>query len=206
MGRRNFFVLCISVFTVASFLCGAAPSLPILLLLPRAARHVRRRHAAHGPGHHGRFLRAPQARPGLRPLRPRRRPRSLHRPHPRRLDHRQLLLALDLLHQYPRRHPGLHSRHAPRRRSAVDQGRSLAPPQHGLHRPGLPHRRHGRPADHARQGRRKRLVLLDVHLLLRRSFRCRHHRSLRRGSGVRKIPSSTCASSASETSPSVASS
>ena len=31
MGRRNFFVLCISGFTVASFLCGAAPSLPILL-------------------------------------------------------------------------------------------------------------------------------------------------------------------------------
>ena len=32
MGRRNFFVLCISGFTVASFLCGAAPSLTILLL------------------------------------------------------------------------------------------------------------------------------------------------------------------------------
>jgi len=32
MGRRNFFVLCISGFTVSSFLCGAAPSLPILLL------------------------------------------------------------------------------------------------------------------------------------------------------------------------------
>ena len=32
MGRRNFFVFCITVFTVASFLCGAAPSLPILLL------------------------------------------------------------------------------------------------------------------------------------------------------------------------------
>ena len=32
MGRRNFFVSCIVIFTVASFLCGAAPSLPILLL------------------------------------------------------------------------------------------------------------------------------------------------------------------------------
>jgi DHA2 family multidrug resistance protein len=32
IGRRNFFVLCITGFTVASFLCGAAPSLPILLL------------------------------------------------------------------------------------------------------------------------------------------------------------------------------
>ncbi len=206
MGRRNFFVLCISGFTVASFLVrrGAVAAHPASL--PRAARHVRRRHAAHGPGHHGRFLRAPQARSGLRALRPCRRARSLRRSHRRRLDHRQLLLALDLLHQYSRRHPGLHSRHAPRRRSSVDQGRSLAPAQHGLHGPGLPHPRHGRPADHARQGRRKRLVLLAVHLHLRCPVHRRHHRSLRHGSGVRKIPSSTCASSASATSPSAASS
>jgi MFS transporter, DHA2 family, multidrug resistance protein len=32
MGRRNFFVLCITIFTVASFLCGAAPTLPMLLI------------------------------------------------------------------------------------------------------------------------------------------------------------------------------
>ena len=32
MGRRNFFLLCIVIFTISSFLCGAAPSLPILLL------------------------------------------------------------------------------------------------------------------------------------------------------------------------------
>jgi DHA2 family multidrug resistance protein len=32
MGRRNFFVFCITVFTVSSFLCGAAPNLPLLLL------------------------------------------------------------------------------------------------------------------------------------------------------------------------------
>ncbi|MDE1154675.1 MAG: DHA2 family efflux MFS transporter permease subunit [Acidobacteriaceae bacterium] len=32
IGRRNFFLACITVFTVASFLCGIAPSLPILLL------------------------------------------------------------------------------------------------------------------------------------------------------------------------------
>ena len=31
LGRRNFFVLCIIIFTVSSFLCGAAPSLPLLL-------------------------------------------------------------------------------------------------------------------------------------------------------------------------------
>ena len=32
LGRRNFFVLCITIFTIASFLCGAAPSLPLLLV------------------------------------------------------------------------------------------------------------------------------------------------------------------------------
>jgi len=32
MGRKNFFLLCITIFTVSSFLCGIAPSLPILLL------------------------------------------------------------------------------------------------------------------------------------------------------------------------------
>ena len=32
MGRRNFFVLCITIFTIASFFCGIAPTLPLLLL------------------------------------------------------------------------------------------------------------------------------------------------------------------------------
>ncbi|WP_231737861.1 DHA2 family efflux MFS transporter permease subunit [Terracidiphilus gabretensis] len=32
MGRKNFFLLCITIFTIASFLCGAAPSLGMLLL------------------------------------------------------------------------------------------------------------------------------------------------------------------------------
>jgi MFS transporter, DHA2 family, multidrug resistance protein len=32
IGRRNFFLLCITIFTIASFLCGIAPTLPILLL------------------------------------------------------------------------------------------------------------------------------------------------------------------------------
>jgi DHA2 family multidrug resistance protein len=32
MGRRNFFVFCIAIFTLSSFLCGAAPTLPMLLI------------------------------------------------------------------------------------------------------------------------------------------------------------------------------
>src|ERR1700754_2460445 len=32
IGRKKFFMLCIVIFTVSSFLCGIAPSLPLLLL------------------------------------------------------------------------------------------------------------------------------------------------------------------------------
>jgi len=32
IGRKNFFILCITIFTGASFLCGLAPTLPILLI------------------------------------------------------------------------------------------------------------------------------------------------------------------------------
>lgn len=32
IGRRNFFMLCIVIFTVSSFLCGIAPTLPMLLI------------------------------------------------------------------------------------------------------------------------------------------------------------------------------
>jgi DHA2 family multidrug resistance protein len=32
LGRRNFFLLCIVLFTISSFLCGSAPSLPMLLV------------------------------------------------------------------------------------------------------------------------------------------------------------------------------
>ncbi len=31
-GRKNFFMICIGIFTIASFLCGIAPSLPLLLV------------------------------------------------------------------------------------------------------------------------------------------------------------------------------
>ena len=32
VGRKNFFLLCITLFTISSFLCGIAPSLPLLLV------------------------------------------------------------------------------------------------------------------------------------------------------------------------------
>ena len=143
--------------------------------LSRFAGRRRRRNAAHGPGHHGRQLRAAEARPGLCSLRTGRRARAFHRPHAGRLDHRQLHLALDLLHQHSGGHSGLHSRHPAGGRSAVDQGRPLAPAPDRLPGAELSRHRHGRPADHARQGRGERLVLLRLHPLLRLPL-CRRHR------------------------------
>ena len=97
------------------------PSPPVAL--PRLSGNRRRRSAADGAGHYGGLLRRKEARPGFRSLRPRRRPRPLHRPDHRRMDHRQLLLALDLLHQHSRRHSGARLDPAPRAGSALDQGR-----------------------------------------------------------------------------------
>ncbi|MFY9909339.1 MAG: MFS transporter, partial [Candidatus Sulfotelmatobacter sp.] len=32
LGRKRFFMICLTIFTVSSLLCGVAPSLPLLLL------------------------------------------------------------------------------------------------------------------------------------------------------------------------------
>ena len=56
------------------------------------------------PGHHARILPAGKARRGHGPLRLRSRRRPCPRPHPRRMAHRLLLMAICLLHQHPRRH------------------------------------------------------------------------------------------------------
>ena len=72
-------------------------------LLPRAAGHRRRRAGAQRAGHPRRHLPAEEARDGVRRLRHRRRRRAGGRADAGRVDHRQLLLAVDLLHQRARR-------------------------------------------------------------------------------------------------------
>ena len=103
-GRRNYFIGSIVLFTVASFFCGHATSLWELVHLPLHPGSRRRRHALDLAGDPGRDLPARGARARQRPLRPRRGRRPDRRPDPRRLDHRQLLLALDLLRQPADRH------------------------------------------------------------------------------------------------------
>ena len=56
IGRKNFFLSCIVIFTVSSFLCGISPSLPILLIARVFQGVGGWRPAAHGPGHHGGLL------------------------------------------------------------------------------------------------------------------------------------------------------
>ena len=96
MGRKNFYMSCVALFTISSFLCGLAPEPGSAHHLPRAAGRRRRRAAAQRAGHPGRYVSACEARHGFRRLRHRRGHRSRHRSHARRLDHRQLHLALDL--------------------------------------------------------------------------------------------------------------
>ena len=62
LGRRNYFLLSIAVFTLASALCGMATSLERADRGSRAARTGRRRPAALQPGDPARRLSAGEAR------------------------------------------------------------------------------------------------------------------------------------------------
>ena len=104
MGRKNFYMSCVALFTISSFLCGLAPESGHAHRLPRAARRRWRRTATQRAGHSCRHFPSRQARHGIRRLRHRRSHRPCHRSHSRRLDHRQLHLALDFFHQHPGRH------------------------------------------------------------------------------------------------------
>ena len=61
LGRRNYFLLSIAMFTLASALCGMATSLNMLIAVPRAPGAGRRRPAAVEPGHPARRLPAGEA-------------------------------------------------------------------------------------------------------------------------------------------------
>jgi len=98
------FLVSIAIFTMASALCGA-PQSQRFDRLPRASRSRRRRIATLQPGHSSR--RIPSGKTGRSDdrLRNRRPPRPRRRPNARRIHHRQLRLALDLLSQSPCRPP-----------------------------------------------------------------------------------------------------
>ena len=121
-GRKRVLISCIVMFTFASALCGLAWSLPTLIV------------AADFPGRRAAAPWCPSLRPSCskvsRPKNAARRWRCLRRasswrrssdPTDRRLDHRQLFLALDFLHQPAGRHRGGIDGEMGRRRSALHQ-------------------------------------------------------------------------------------
>jgi hypothetical protein len=104
-GRKRFLMACVGIFTVASFACGAAPNLSFLIFASDCARRGRRRVAAHFAGDFDGEFSARQARRGHGGLRGGRGRGARGGTGGGRLAHRQLFLALDLLHQHPLR-PG----------------------------------------------------------------------------------------------------
>ena len=106
LGRRNYFLLSIAVFTIASGLCGMATSLGQIILFRVIQGLAGGGLAALQPGRAARRLPAREA--GRRPDDVRRRgPAGAgRRPDAGRLSHGPVRLALDLLHQRPGRRPG----------------------------------------------------------------------------------------------------
>ena len=105
IGRKRFYMICVALFTVASLLCGLASSLSALIVF----RILQGLGGGGMPTSEQAMLAdtfPPQKRAaGVRDLRHRRDRGADRRPDDRRLDHRQLFLALDLLHQRAVRHP-----------------------------------------------------------------------------------------------------
>ena len=101
LGRKRLLLLSTAGFTLTSLLCGLAPSMPVLVVLrilqgltggtlqPISQAILHRSVPAGG------------SRQGHELLGPRRRRRADPRARARRLAHRQLLVALGVLHQHP---------------------------------------------------------------------------------------------------------
>ncbi len=162
-GRKRFFMICLMIFTVSSVLCGLAPSLGGDYPVSGSAGRRRRRAATHGAGHSGGYVPAGEARPGIRALRRHRRHCADDRADFGRLDHGQLQLALDLLHQRAGGRADAVADLPAGRRPAVGEARTRRGRQAGLyrHRPAQFGRRMS--ASDARQGTGRRLVRIALH-------------------------------------------
>ena len=102
IGRKKFYMICVALFGISSALCGLAPTLPLLVFC-RILQGV----GGGGLAPSEQAILADtfstcETRPGLRHVRPRGRLCACHRPHARRLHHRPLRLALDILPQHSR--------------------------------------------------------------------------------------------------------
>ncbi len=104
-GQKRVYMLCLALFLAGSVLCGTAHTLPALLVYRAIQGLRRRRAAADRAGHLAADVPPEGAGDGDGPLRHGRHARPGRRPDARRVDRRQLLVAVDLLHQHPGRAP-----------------------------------------------------------------------------------------------------
>ena len=156
LGRRNYFLLSIAVFTLASALCGMATQPGADHPVPGDPGPGRRRTPAEQPGGLAGQLPAREAGHGHDDVRHRGPDRAHRRPDAGRLARGQLRLALDLLHQRPGGPAGAGQLLLPGQGSGLPQaGAGRAAPQAAelrLHRPGAARAGHGQLGNHAQQG------------------------------------------------------
>ena len=194
-GRKRFYMTCVVLFTVSSFLCGIAPNLPMLIIARVLQGAGRRRTAAFRASHPGRYISHRKARHGFRRLRHGRCAGARHRSHAGRMDYRQLQLALDLFHQ-PAGGPDVAVLYQPPGgRSALAERRETRRHQGRLHRARPDGHRHRLLPIRARQRPGVGLVFFaaDYGGWPASAFRCWPHSSS--GSGITPIPLWTCACS-----------
>ncbi len=130
MGRKRFYMSCVALFAGEQFPLRPCAQSRHADFLPRPARCRRRRTATERTSHPRRHLLPLETRHGLRRVRNGGGRRARDRPHDRRMDHRQLQLALDFLHQRSDQ-PDLSLSHpSPGRRSAVPENRKRTPQRH----------------------------------------------------------------------------
>ena len=102
-GRKRYYMACVALFTLTSLFCGLAPTLGVMLS-GRVSAGPRRRWFGPGfSGHSRRHISPGKARVRVRSVYDRDRDRAGDRSRAGGLAHRQLQLALDLLHQHPDR-------------------------------------------------------------------------------------------------------
>ena len=98
-GRKRFYMTCVAMFTVCSLLCGLAPTLP-LLIFARMLQGLGGGGLAPANRRFWRIRFRSKARAGVCGVWHGRGCGAGHWSYAGRMDHRQLQLALDLLHQY----------------------------------------------------------------------------------------------------------
>ena len=105
IGRKRFYMMCVAIFTISSFLLRSGHEPAHAYLLPHPAGRRRRRTAAQRTSDPGRHILRQATRHGLCHVWSGGRRRARNRPNARRMDYRQLQLALDIPHQRAHRHP-----------------------------------------------------------------------------------------------------